>query len=177
MSGEVLGKARLPAAMNVDDTKDLPLDPDTGYIPVVLFAGAGGGPLPFAYGKGSGRLTGQAVAVTGYAADEPLTLSTPHIGYLLGQTTGKVRLGINVEAGANNFTVAATTLTLYRKTAGVWAPTAATFTYVAAEDGIKQATFNAAFADGDAWDLQVTNPGNVADVGKFFPFGFSAYFF
>lgn len=133
--------------------------------------------MPFAYAKGSGRLTGAAGAVFGYATDIPTALSTPHVGYLRNAGTTRVRLGVNVEVGANTFLVAGTTLTLWRKSAGVWAATIATLVYAAGAVGVQQGTFLVAFADGDVWDLRADNPGDAGDVGAFFPFGFGLDFF
>ncbi len=178
MSGElVAGKARLPQAMNADDVKELPLSTTTSAVLVELVAGGGGGPLPFASLKGSGELVGAAIATFGYAADVPNALATDHIGYLRNAGTLKVKIGIDVETGANTFVTQPITLTLWRKHAGVWAATPAVITYNAGVDGQQQATFNEAFVDGDAWDLRADSAGAVGDVGKLFPFSLAIDFF
>lgn len=174
MSG-IDGVGEAPAALAQGEPHRVKQSLTTGALLVELITP--GGPLPFAYAKGSGTIVGAAGAVFGYAADDPSTLAVDHIGYLRNAGTTRVKLGVNVEAGANTFTVATTTVTLWRKSAGVWAATLATISFAFGVTGSQQATFAVAFADGDSWDIRVDNPGNVADVGKICSIGFGMDFF
>jgi len=174
MSAPLIGLARFPVAIANGKPESVGLHPlDSGVLVHIVGSDVAGVVADWPF---SGTLVGAAGAVLGYASNVPNALSPTHVGFPRGQGSTKIRLSTNVEVGENTFTVAASTITVWRFTGGVWAATIATFTYAFGVVGIQQGTFAVAFADGDLLDLRVDNPGNVGDVGKIFGFGASVVF-
>ena len=171
MSGnEAIGRARLTGAVPVGTEHALPLDTTTGAVQCTLVPG--GGPLPFASWKGSGKLTAGANPTIFYAADKGDALDANPVAYPRGVTTSNCKLTVNVSANA--LIVSQTTFTVYRN--GV--ATALTLAYVAGETGIKHVQAAVPFgADADVYDLRVDNPGNAADAGLTVQFSSDTEFF
>lgn len=119
----------------------------------------------------SGTLVGAAVAVLGFVADVPYGLATSVVQY--PREIGSVRVKLNLFVTFNDFVATTTTFTLYKN--GV--ATALIETVAAAVTGLRpQVIFNVVYAMGDTFDLGVSNPGGVAEVGKQISFGTSLDF-
>jgi len=164
------GVGEAPAALAQGEPHRVKQSLTTGALLVELVTG--GGPLPFSSWSKSGILVGQAVAVTGYAADKGDSLLNGPIQYARG--VGTTRLKISVNVNVNSFGVATTTFEVFKNNVA----TGLLVSFVAGATGNQNATGNIAFgADVDTFDLRVTNPGNAADVGKTIEFGADIQFF
>lgn len=148
--------------------------PDGLALLICISSGAGGNPLPQASFGGSGQLVGAAILSDGYAAGVPNGLATSPTQMPTGVgPTANVRLSLFITS--NNFVATTTTFEVYR--GGV--ATGNTITVAAAVVGppTLQSDFVLAFGQTDRFDLYVSNPGGVAEVGKSISFGWSAIFF
>jgi len=145
----------------------------------LLICIASGSPTPFPFGswKGSGTLVGAAGATDGFAADEPNAIATVPVQYPRGVATGNLKLSIFVTA--NTFVATTTRFEVYRDQGAGPVATGQFIDVLAGVFGNPtfQATFALAFADGNTFDLRVSNPGGMAEVGNVISFGFGAEFF
>jgi hypothetical protein len=148
-----------------------------GKALLICIAGSSPTPLPFGSWKGSGTLVGAAIESAGFAADEPNALATVPVQYPRGVATGNLKLSLHVTD--NTFVATTTRFEVYRD---VGAGPVATGQFIDVAAGVfgnptVSATFALAFADGNTFDLRVSNPGGAAEVGKVISFGFGAEFF
>jgi len=119
----------------------------------------------------SGTLVGAAIASLGFVADIPYGIATSVVQY--PREIGSVRTKLNLFVTFNDFVATATTFTLYKN--GI--ATALNEVVAATLVGLRpQVIFNVVYAMGDTFDLGVSNPGGVAEVGKSISFGTSVEF-
>jgi hypothetical protein len=145
------------------DGSELLLRLDKKQRLVVLAVLAPGGSIPLASYKGSGTLIGAAGLVEIYLADVPTGFETDRVNY--PRSVGTTQLRFTVSINKNTFTVAATTVTVFDG-AGATIAQFVVAAGVVLEQGPQ--TFAVAFSAGEKYDVQVSNPGNAADVGKEF---------
>jgi hypothetical protein len=141
---------------------------------ICISSGAGGNPLPQTSMSGSGQLVGAAILSDGYAAGVPNALAVNPTQVPTGVgPTANVRLSLFITD--NTFVATTTTFEIYR--GGV--ATGDTITVAAGVFGppTLQTDFILAFGQTDRFDLRVSNPGGVAEVGAIISFGWSAVLF
>lgn len=148
-----------------------------GIALLVCLAGSSPTPFPFGSWKGSGTLVGAAIPTFGYAADEPGAIATDPVQYPRGVATGNLKLSIFVTD--NTFVATTTRFEVYQDSGAGPVATGQFIDVLAGVFGNPtfQATFALAFADGNTFDLRVSNPGGAAEVGSVISFGFGAEFF
>jgi hypothetical protein len=135
---------------------------------------APGGSIPLASWKGSGSLTVLAAgALSLFVADVGNALSTARLEYPRGVGTTQLRLTVRVPVGRNTMAVGTTTVTVF-DSAGA---TVATFSYGPGIDGTQGPTiFPVAMSAGERFDVEVSNPGNAGDIGRFIDVSYSVDF-
>lgn len=162
-----------PSVRTTGEIRPLPICKDTDSVRV-CFASPLPNPPPFGSWKGSGEIVGAAGAVVGFAADVPNALAVNPVRYPRGVATPSVQLSLFITD--NQFVATTTRFEIYLNAAAT-----GQFIDVPANGGVGngliQQTFLLAFANGDTFDLRVSNPGGVAEVGKVLSFGYGAEFF